>query len=217
MPETVPTLDSKLWLSPSPPQKNGTMPRSDLKRIFSAAEELGYPAPHLRGGGHYATTHPDTGHTVVFPATPSDYRAAANAVSTLQRQSGRRLKKQTGYRRGRSVPRLPATDRHFRTDAEELLDRQRAEIVEQITEIDDDIRDIIERIDLGRIPADIAARSKVSQLLSRRETCADSLRSRHGCAPNLDIPGLDALLSTASDAVPARESDLDRLRSRFTG
>lgn len=90
------------------------MPKSDVRRIFDAAAELGFTTPELRSGGHYATNHPDTSETVFFPATPSDNRGIDNVISQLQRVSGRRLSKQRGYSGGQRFSPDQPVDMHSR-------------------------------------------------------------------------------------------------------
>lgn len=192
------------------------MPKSDVRRIFDAAAELGFPAPELRSGGHYATSHPDTSETVFFPATPSDNRGIDNVISQLQRVSGRRLSKQRGYSGGQRFSPDQPVDMHSRTLAELHSADQRQQFTARIEELDADLRDIVERIDLGRLAATPDTVKRLRGLLTARDHYAGRLRDHLGTVPELDIDGLDALVSTAADDTPATAADLDQLRSKFS-
>jgi hypothetical protein len=192
------------------------MPSSDLRRIFDAAEELGFDEPELRSGGHYATTHPTSGTTVFFPATPSDNRGVDNAISKLQNAAGKRLSKQRGYSGGKRIPRRPTTDLHTRTLSEQRSAALRTQYAARIAELDADIRDLVERIDLGRCKANAYTLGHLEGLLDARADYANRLRAHLGVVPELDIDGLDVLVSTASDDTPATDADLDQLRAKYS-
>jgi hypothetical protein len=100
--------------------------------------------------------------------------------------------------------------------ADELEDsRKRSEAQGRIRELDDEIRDRVELVGLGRLPDDESTRGGVRALLAARDVEADVLDDLSCPVPDLDIPGLDALLSEAPDSVPADPAALDRLRRRF--
>jgi hypothetical protein len=191
------------------------MPDDQSKRIAAAARELGFTDPVLRPGGHYSVTHRDTGQQVFFAATPSDHRAADNTVSQLERVAGRRLPRQRGYAGGKRAAPARVSLLHG-WSADELEDsRKRSEAQGRIRELDDEIRDRVELVGLGRLPDDESTRGGVRALLAARDVEADVLDDLSCPVPDLDIPGLDALLSEAPDSVPADPAALDRLRRRF--
>lgn len=189
------------------------MTNEQRQRIEDAADELGYTAPELRNGGHYLVTHPNTGARVFYPATPSDHRSFLNVISQLQQGSGKKLPKPNGYRGGRYIRPERSHLHEPRTSAEQTASQRVEYYLGKIRTIDARLQDIVSRHALiGSTPA---LRGEALTYLSSRNEYADTMARYHHTAPALDVPGLDAVISTAPDDRPADASDLNALKQHF--
>ena len=65
----------------------------EVKEVIDKAKLIGYTLDGMNGNGHYILTATNGGK-VILPSTPGDWRSTQNAISEMERRSGRKLPRQ---------------------------------------------------------------------------------------------------------------------------
>lgn len=163
--------------------------------VHEAARKLGYRDPELRPGGHYKVTHPKTGHTVTFAATPSDHRAFENTIAQLQRSSGRKLHKPNGYSGGKNIKPKQSFLHQNRTIAENNIIAQETHIKNDIRAIDEELQKLMNSAEKTNKSAMHQIKLRAKSLIARRKTYNDALQHLHRPTIPLNVDGVEALIS----------------------
>lgn len=182
---------------------------SSKEDVLKAARRLGYRKPELKPGGHYKVTHPKTGETVTFAATPSDHRAFENTIAQLQRSSGRKLHKPNGYSGGKTIKPKQSFLHQNRTIAENNAIARETHIKSKIYDIDKELEELVDSAKEIDTSAARQLKLRAKSLIDRRETYNATLQSLHRPTMPLDIDGVEALISENTKA------NIDDLKERF--
>lgn len=182
-----------------------------FNRLDAALEELGYEPRTLRSGGHYSSDHPKTGERVFFPATPGDHRGLRNVLAELERKSGNRLNKQSGYRGGRRVQRHDRSFLHTRSSSEMEARHETDRARGVIAEIDTELSRLVRKS--SHNPR--KHRTRILELLTARKVHNNTLLHFSHAEIPCQINGLAALQSQWSsipDDVPCTDEHVDMLK-----
>lgn len=176
--------------------------REDVRKFFDAAEKLGFSSPELLSSGHWRVYSDNgAGDPVTYCNTSSDWRSLRNAVSELERVSGRKLERQNGYRGGSAELRrqtaqrqrwnLPASMR-YRSKSEQFVRTASEDMIRRIGVVDVCIAEAVGRDD----------REAVERLLDTRSQMAEFMESEWRIlAPELSVGGVEAVLADENSTV----------------
>lgn len=185
--------------------------REDVRKFFDAAETLGFSSPELLRSGHWRVYSDNgAGDPVTYCSTSSDWRALRNAVSELERVSGRKLERQTGYRGGSAELRRQTAQRQrwnvpaslrYRTKSEQFVRTASEDMIQRIDVVDGCIAEAVGRDD----------REAVERLLDTRSRMAEFMESEWRIlAPTLSVGGVEAVLADETSTVT-----IEDLREKF--
>lgn len=141
------------------------------KEIYDAAIALG--GDYSLAGKHARVAF-QNGESVTVPITPSDHRSVSNAISLMERVSGRRLPRQKTGR----VRFKPGREQFIKTSPSRMSDRSAhlQELIDRFTGIESEMTDIANTNDYSRA-------KRLCELNRERDKIADVLDS-HG----YDVP-----------------------------
>lgn len=154
-------------------------PPPQARELLHQAKQLGFRFIETTGSGHLRLRHDDTGAEYIAPATGSDWRGNRNAISEMERLSGRKLVRPNAahYRHTNRQP----NNLTRRTDKEEAASRRARHLEAKAAEL----QQLWDEAITSAPPISRAAAATARKVMQEYEEIRASLAKMHRVIPPL--------------------------------
>lgn len=149
----------------------------EVRELVEKAKLIGFHNTGKDGNGHYVLVN-ENGQTQRVPSTPSEYRSLDNAVSAMERKSGRKIPRQNAAKY--SYKRVRSSD-FSRSSSEHMGIERRNKVIDEAEALRHEI------YELAAGPITRGSASRARRLIERFGQKRDLL-NQHCCViPDLNL------------------------------